>query len=236
MVGRTTATPQAGCHAQLGGAPLGFTIVSNESLQLLESRLGRLRSEHESRLLFLGNGPLEKFDPMRKITFGESLAAYIDAARAELSSYTGLVRSEVLSLVEQLMLPLSQEKLAAILAVVERQFDPSLYPKRLKLFEEAMVRKGGSYGLRVDEWGIRTDIAGSKHHVGTENLIRRSLSALKDDLELLRLRPQAERSASGSQPETKLEQVNRLVKLEPNLFGIGLNLNHLIRRFLGKKE
>ncbi len=210
--------------------------MPSESLLLIESKLARLRSEHESRLLFLGREPLAKFNPMRKATFGESLSTYVEATGAELAKYIGLLRVEVLSLSEQLLLPLSPETVATVLAAVERQLDPPLYPRRLKLFEEAMIRKGATCGLRVGEWGGRTDITASLHHAATANLILRSVSALKDDLELLRLRSSASNPAATPEPESKLERTNRLVKLEPNVFGIGLNLNYLIRRLLGKKE
>lgn len=214
---------------------LGFT-VSAESLQLIESRLARLRVEHESRLLFLGREPLDKFNPTRRATFGESISAYVQAAGAELSNYVGLIRGEVLSLVDQLLLPLSTEAIAAVMAIVERQFDPDLYPKRLTLFEDALVRTGDRYGVNVREWGMRTDISASLHHAGTHNLIRCSLAALRDDLELVRLRSHADKAAAAADPETTLEQANRLVKLEPNVFGIGINFNYLIRRLLGRKE
>ncbi len=214
---------------------LGYTGVHDDAFRLIASKLARLRIEHESRMLFLSREQLECFNPMRRITFDESLKAYVVAAGAELHRFIAQLRAEILSLAEQFLLPLSSERVDELVAVAERQVDPALYPRRHELYIEAMIRKGQRYGEHVEQWGMRTDISASLHHVGTANNIRQSIAALRDDLELLRLRSIGKISQAGS-GESKLEQVNRLVKLEPNLFGVGINLNYLIRRLFGRKE
>lgn len=162
--------------------------MSNEALNLLDSRLSRLRSDHENRLLFAGNAPLGMFDPMRKATYGIAMRSYVVAAATELQEYATRVHSEVILVVEQLLLPLSQETKAAAVEVASQKFDKDLYPKRLTIFEESMIRQGQRCGLRVDEWGMRIDLELAKHSVGTATLISRAMSKLADDLELVRLR------------------------------------------------
>ena len=210
--------------------------MSEESLHLLESRLARLQSEHESRLLSVSQEPLKKFDPTRMKTFSESLSFYAESASAELANHIKLVSQEVITHVEQLMVPISSDLMSSVLSSAERTLDSSLYLRRFKLFEEAMLRKGRSYGLHLDEWGMGTDIITSLHHVGTENCIREALSALKDALELIRLRSNKYNFTATEHNESNLEQANRFIKLEPNFFGIGINFNYLIRRWLRKKE
>lgn len=136
----------------------------------------------------MASGALETFDPLRKVTFGQSIEAYARDVTAEQSSFCDCIQQEVLSLVHELLLPLSEESKVEILAVAARSFDETLYPKRFDLQIDAMVRKGGRCGLNVNEWGIRTDIQRSLHQVGASNRVRQTVAALADELELIRLR------------------------------------------------
>lgn len=174
--------------------------MSSEAFKLLESHLSRLRSEHAGKLLAVASTALETFDPTRKSTFGKSLEAYTQAATAEQASYCLRVRQQVESLAAELFLPLSAEARTDVLAVSARAFDETLYPNRFDLQTEAMVRKGRSYGLNVEEWGIRTDIQRSLHHVATSHLIRQTLTGLADELELLRFRSIRKAATSISAP------------------------------------
>ena len=40
----------------------------------------------------------------------------------------------------------------------------------------------------------------------------------------------------AAKPDGKMEVANKVLKLEPNFMGIGININYLIRRLFGKKE
>ena len=64
-----------------------------------------------------------------------------------------------------------------------------------------MHRKGERYGFGVGEWGIRTDIERSLHHVSTSNHIRRALADMTDDLELITLQSSRDLSAGYQIPE-----------------------------------
>lgn len=162
--------------------------MSFEILQLLQSRLSRIKSEHDGRLLEVASSALETFDPLRKVTFSQSIEAYAQAATAEYSSFSDRIQKEVLSLAHELLPTLSEESKVEILAVAAQSFDETIYSKRFDLQVDAMVRKGGRCGLKVDEWGIRTDLQRSLHQAGASNRVRQTLAVLADELELIRLR------------------------------------------------
>ena len=61
--------------------------MATEALELLESRLRRLRSEHEGALLSAGASAMRTFDPMKKISYGSSIAEYVRLADAALMEY-----------------------------------------------------------------------------------------------------------------------------------------------------
>ena len=204
--------------------------MSTEALQLLESKLSRLRMEHDGALLAAGASAQRTFDPMSKASYGPSIAEYMRLAAAALADYEEKVRHEVTSLTEQLLMPLTVDAKISLLTITERQFDKDLYPRRLALFIEGLGRAIGRTGQPASDWGNRTDLDAARHHAGTSSQVFRSLARLADDLELVRLRN------AGTKEETKLEQANRLVKLEPNFFGLGINLNYLIRKLWGKRE
>jgi hypothetical protein len=174
--------------------------MSSDAFQLLESQLSRLQSEHVGRLLESASTALELFEPPIKITFSKSLEAYVRAATSEHSYYCNLVRQEVISLTNELLQPFSDEAKTHVLASAERAFDETIYLNRFDLQIDGMNRKGGRYGLKVQEWGIRTDIQRSLHHVGTSNLIRQTLAKLSDELELVRLRSMRQAAATLNRP------------------------------------
>lgn len=170
--------------------------MDSAALQLLETRLSRLKTDHVGNIIAAANAALEQFEPTRRATYTDSLAAYCKSASAELNAYCTLVGEEVLSLASQLLQPLSEEAKARVLEIASQAFDDSLYPNRFKLQETAMARKGQRYGQSTDTWGQRTDIEYSLHQVGTSNVIRQTVTKLADQLELVRLRSLREATAS----------------------------------------
>jgi len=212
--------------------------MSPDIAALLESHLEKLRAEHEGVLLSIATVALAKFDPRRKMSFGISITALMDMTHAEVTSFGDRVRSTVTKLADGLLLPLSEEDKVSLLEAASRRLDHNLYPDRFRMFAESMGRQGGRMGIDVHSWGIRTDLDAARHQAGTSSLIYRTLASLEDDLELVRLKSNLASAEihKADKPNGALDQANRIVKLEPNLFGIGLNLNYLIRRFLGKKE
>jgi hypothetical protein len=206
--------------------------MSAEALALLESKLKRLRAEHESALLFAGRDAMKMFDANRKITFGQSCAKYIELVGAQLETHIEKVQTEALSVVEQLLLPLTLEVKGKVIALTKENLPPAIYPERFQIFIDSLTRHASQSSQSVSAWGIRTDLDAARHHVGTHSYIAHATAKLSDELEVLRLRSAGPMPAS----ETKLEQANSIVKLEPNLFGVGFNLNYLIRRKLGKRK
>lgn len=162
--------------------------MQHNAIKLLSSHLHRIKEDHTGRLLLAGNNALTLFDPSRKNTFKTSLIACMEAITQELSEYCTQIHVEVVSIVEHLMLPLSDEAKAKVLELASHFLDDSLYLKRLDIQIEGMVRKGNRCGIKVEEWDIRIDVERSLYQINTMNLIRRRLVQLSDDLELMRLR------------------------------------------------
>lgn len=210
--------------------------MTPDTLPLLDRKIGRLKDEHIGKLLAILNESLKLIDISRRTTVRESLDRFAQASFDALKQYAGNVRSEVLSFSEQTRLGLSEDSRPSILDVVSRHLDEKLYPNRFRIYEEAFSRHMGRFGLSIDLTAYRADLIRASHHAATSNFIRAFLASLADDLEMLSLRV-GQSIASGTDPiESRLEQANRILKLEPNFFGVGINLNYLIGKLFRRKR
>lgn len=210
-----------------------------ETLKLLDRRLDRVQKEHIDCLLSLLNDSLQVIKVGRKATISESLELFKQATAAAQAMYGVAIRTEVLLVVNQTQYVLDAEGKVAILALTSKYFSENLYMERFRAYEESFARHVSRYSARINLADFRPDLVKALYHVGSVNFIRSTMAHLADDLELIVQRPAAAVSALATPvatPEGKMEQANRFVKLEPNFLGIGLNLNYLIRRWLGKKE
>lgn len=206
------------------------------TLALLDRRLARVRKEHVWRLQSILDESLQIVRVDRPPTVSESLEHFKQATVAAQSEYGAKVRGEILSVVEQTQRELSAAGKAAVLKLSSKYFHAALYMERFGIYEGALVRHVRRHGSSMELAVFRPDLVKSLYEVGSINFVQSTSAALADDLELIVQRAAPVSSSRPSMPEGKLEQANRFVKLEPNFFGIGFNLNYVIRRLLGKRE
>jgi hypothetical protein len=202
---------------------------------LLERARDRLRDEHVAHLLEIGNDALRQVDVARPGTAHAAFEGLPSAFAEALSRHLASLSSELLSIIENTGVTITDEGKRSILEIAGHSLDKQLYAKRLAIFQEGLGRQFGRAGRSFDVGAVRTDLIAARIAVDSENRILRCKAALADKLEVI-AQGQAAASAVTDKAEGKLEQANRLVKLEPNFFGIGLNLNYLIRRLFGRKE
>jgi hypothetical protein len=209
--------------------------VTPDSVALINRKLTRAREEHVSELLSILNAAIAVIHPNRSKSVSESIALFSERTLNALKTYSAQVQPIVLSVIEDASSNFGIEDKTAVLTVIERYFDPTLYVDRFETYEGAIKRHMSRLGITVDLSSYRVDLTKALNQVACTNFIRTFIASLADDLEIV-----ARRCTRPLQPmashEGKLEQANRLVKLEPNLFGIGINLNYLIRRLLGRRE
>jgi len=206
-----------------------------EALSLLDRRLSRKRDEHVSRLLTLLDDSLRVIKINRKATVTESLQHFKDETANAQFEYGRQVCVEVIFVVKLTQLSFSSEAKSVIIELTSKYFDENLYMTRFRIYEEAFERHVRRCGSNIILADFRSDLVKAQYHVGSANFVRSTLSKLADDLELIFIWPAPALSPSPY-PEGKMEQANRLIKLEPNIFGIGINLNYLIRRIFGRNE
>ncbi len=211
------------------------------ALALLDRRLARIRNEHTWRLSDAVSQALAAIDVSRRGTISHSFEKFRSASAAAQQTYGQSLCAEVALVVQQTQPSLDAEGKSQALQVVAKHLNDDLYADRFSRFEEAIGRHFGRAGMQVDLTPFRPDIARSLYDVGSKNFVISTTAKLADDLELFVQRPRAvppqpQPEAKAEPTESKLEQANRLVKLEPNFFGLGINLNYLLRRLMGKKE
>jgi hypothetical protein len=209
--------------------------MTQNVFDLLDRKIGRLKDEHVGSLLSIQNEALNLFDASRRATAHDGLDYFAQATIEALKQYATDVRKEVLSFVEQTQIMLVENGKASVLGVVSKHFDDGLYPHRFRIYEEAFARHGKRFGLSIDLAAYGSNSVKASHHAATTNFIRGFLASLADDIEVLILRVTQSAAMVTSQTEPPLE-MNRLLKLEPNFFGLGFNLNYLIDKLFRKKR
>ena len=210
--------------------------MSPDTLELLNRKVERLRQEHVGRLLSADTAALGTIDLARKATISACFEQVLRQTSEALSDYTKRVNAEVLAVIEETNAIVALSDKEPILQIVLQHFDENLYLERFRLFGESISRTFGRAGMTIDLAPYRPDLVNAKLHTGAANSISQSVSSLADELEVVIQRQRNAVVSSPTASESKLEKANRLVKLEPNFFGVGLNLNYLIRRLLGRRE
>lgn len=209
--------------------------MTPEAIALLESKLARLREAHVGALLRAGSEALALVKPDRRATVGASLDQLKKGTAEAQKRFGQEVRSEVLSLLNTLKIPITSELKAVVLAVVKKYVDGGIYVERFRLYAESFDRHVARYGSGLRFAELPTEHTQATYDAASNHFVSQLLAALADDLEVLVQRDRHVATATSSQ-EGRFEQANRLIKLEPNFFGLGVNLNYLIRRLLGRRE
>jgi len=210
--------------------------MAPDTLALIERKVARLRDDHIGHLLSISSEAFKEVDIQRKSTVEKGLELLLRRTSEALADFVAKVKGEVITVLEETKSPFLAEDKFAVLAITLRHFDESIYVDRVRLFGESLHRHFGRAGRTIDLSAFRPDLAEARLHIACSNRISRFASSFADDLELLVQRQRATASHAASPTEGKLEQVNKVIKIEPNFFGIGVNVNYLIRRWLGKKE
>ena len=208
--------------------------MSREPEEIFASQLRRLHDEHVGRLLDASSKAHDVFDPTSIRTLGRSVALYRQLAEGELRDYTKRVQSEALRTLE--LEPLDQLEGAVLsrLQAVKQNLKTDLYPNRLKLLFEGFGRQSTRMGVELPPTGPSHEVA--LHSAATANHISTFLGHLRDEADLLLVRRRQGHAVEPQASEKPAEQINQMVKLEPNLFGIGININYLIRRWLKRTK
>lgn len=201
----------------------------------------RILEEHGWSLSDAVSQALAALDVSRRATISHSFDKFRSASAAAQQAYGQSLCAEVAFVVQHTQQSLDSEGKSQILQVVAKHLNNVLYAQRFGHFEEAIGRHFGRAGMQVDLTPFRSDIARSLYEVGSNNFVISTTAKLAENLELFVQRPlavplQQQPEAKVEPTESALEQANRFVKLEPNFFGLGVNLNYLLRRFMGKKE
>lgn len=210
--------------------------MTPDILDLLDRSVSRAREEHVSVLLTVLNEAVSVINPTRRATVQESLKLLEEESLRARKDYFSHVRQAVLSVIEGTNAAFTSEDKSTVLALVGKYVESSLYLNRFTAYEDAVARHVAGFGSPFQLSDFRVDLTKASYEVGAINSIRNFLNALGDDLEIVAQKQRNSSASVSTKQEDKLEQANRLIKLEPNLFGIGINVNYLIRWLRGKRE
>lgn len=219
-------------------------MLDERQIDLIDRKLNHLHDEHVDDLLSIANRVVNKIEPSRKekiesstnATISNSLRAIPQETLAALSRYGDNIIREVTSTISGLNIDLDENDKRVITTVVKKYLEESLYEKRFQSSLNSIHRHLGRYGTSADLQRYGLDIQKSSHDIGVKNIIRRNIAKLQNDLDVFILRKHYQIKTESESEESKLDKANKAIKLEPNFFGFGLNLNYLINRWIRRKK
>lgn len=120
--------------------------------------------------------------------------------------------------------------LGQAMSLIEGYFQESHFLPRLNNFVQRVGRHASRYGIKFDESAYRLDLAAAAYEAGVKNRLRQAFTNVSAELVL----------HMGNTPKVGswrngVRAVTESLELKPNVMGIGLNLNEIIRRLLGRK-
>lgn len=174
--------------------------MASLALDLLPSRLDRLRHEHESNLIRAESDILSAIDVTRRATVGTAFDRLRRESERALKQYCDKVRDEVLRFAEATTHSLTQEDVASVTECASRHVDASHHLLRFDMFRDAVARHFGRAGATIDLSALQLDLSRALLHAGSFNFVSSFKSTLHDDLELLRHKQLATAEADRRAP------------------------------------
>jgi bifunctional DNA-binding transcriptional regulator/antitoxin component of YhaV-PrlF toxin-antitoxin module len=211
-------------------------MLDEKQIELIDRKLSHVYKKHVGELLDITNRLVSQIEPNKNATIASSLEAIPQDTLVVLARYGDDITREVIGTVSGLNVDLEDKDKQTITATVEKYLEESFYEKRFQIFLESIHRQLGRYGMNVDLQQYRVDIQKSLYDVGTKNTIRSNIAKLHNELDTFILKKRSKTTNETEVQESKFEKANRAVKLEPNFFGIGLNVNYLLTKVFGKKK
>jgi hypothetical protein len=203
---------------------------------LIKRGLARMNESHVHELTRVLEAALSVIHPNERRSGRESLEMFTSKSVETMNAFLQSAQEFVLSTVKSTNTLLTPAKVDELVSLVRGGLREDLYLGRFEGYESAFARRVASYGSTMKLSDFRADLSKAALHAGTSNRIRAFVRELEDAL-LTELERQGNTSPSEKKAEEDLgDQANRFIKLEPNFFGIGLNLNYLIQRLRGRKK
>lgn len=210
-----------------------FKMIREESIEAINKAIKLKYDEHVRKLLSIPNVHLARIVPNKSFSISPILGGYNKDIATELNRYGNDIKSEVSGVLEKLKLnEFSKEDKKLILNIIEKHCNPELYLKRFEIMINSIERTMSSYGMKVDPTKNRTDIPRSICEIYARNTIRRVKSEIENDLDIYIESFYSKEKLN----ENKMSAVANYLELKPNFFGLGLNLNAIIDRFLKRKK
>ena len=221
------------------GFKLCFVDLSSMTmnvLNILERKISHTRDVHFHVMLMVLNETVAVIRPDKKASVSESLKLFEMQTLSALRDYLSQVRETILLVIQETNTSLLPNDIVSIMVLVEKYIDAPLFISHFENYEGAVVRHLDRYGRPFQLSDFRPDLRKCTYQVGAINIIRTFIASLRGDLDVIYLKQKNNMVTIQPAKENRFEQVNRLIKIEPNIFGLGINLNYLFRRLMKKCE
>lgn len=135
-----------------------------------------------------------------------------------------LFTTEMCRILKESNQKINEQHVNLISEIIEEKFGADKYKNRINTFLSSIETIYSRYGLAFDQKQYRTDLIKSCYSCGIQNTTRKVRADIAAELQLIII---AQSNKSGF-----LSKANEVVDLKPNFFGLGINLNNLLKRII----
>lgn len=204
-------------------------MLTPEQLESVEKAIAICERNHKREVCGLIKR-ISDYEPQSRIGPSQYLEGYLSHLGDALHRFEGKLTDEAIRVTRIVCPVLSAEEKSRITEVCELSLNAVFYENRFQIFCDAIIRHFSRFGIRIDLDAHGVNRFKARHHAGVKNKLREINGILDTELSLLiSNHPKHYNEVSGS-------WLNELLQLKPNFFGIGINLNYLISKFLRRKR
>jgi len=160
---------------------------------------------------------LDNLSPMNALDYADA----IEKHSSTIQNLPLVKASHFIEIMRQFTSVLNNKNTDGILTFASEKLESSHYLGRIRIFIDSLIRGQSRYGAP------KTAILSIHHEkaceVGVSNNCRRARTNLEADIVLL----------ADTNPRDRIDELNSVIDLKPNIFGFGLNVNALIAKFKG---
>lgn len=212
-------------------------MLTPEQASTIDAQVRHLHKEHVGALLAVTNNLIARLEWNKKDKFHGIFRSVVPETAKALSEFGSRLITEIPTAVASMKRSLVASDRDEILSICEPYLDSALYFKRLTIFKESIERQLHRYAIAFDGAAYRFDLIDSMYKASIINSANNIMGRLQNRLDMMVYADApSEAIPPDQQSDSALEEANQLLDLRPNIFGVGLNLNHLVNKWLRRRR
>ena len=195
--------------------------------EILKRKLNIIDSDCEASLMTDIQKIYSNINPPVSRSIALQLKAFEPTMLSSIIKKHRLFTTEMCRILKESNQKIDENHINLITEIVEEKFGADKYKDRINTFLSSIERIYSRYGLVFDQNVYRTDLMKTTYSCSVQNYTRKIRADIAAELHLLII-------AQNNETDF-LSNANEIIDLKPNFFGLGVNLNNLLKKIIKKR-